>query len=224
MFLQQSRNCCQEYRVEIDAEVPIVVWGRASALPLNAGTAIGNEVLHAKAKVTLPDGSEVTGATYEFFGHQPPMQCVLVAQLDPQAESFAGIFCMCGGSGQTRDRTVRVLEDANSQIKIACATRVAPGLVVLSPQGLESDQMMQSAIYGKLTVPLRLNEDKIEHGEMYHGRDGVFRDNKNTHISAAVHVRRNGAPTFFPNPYALHPISDDAPVFMGTERAKVSFI
>jgi hypothetical protein len=132
---------------------------------------------------------------------------------------------MSGGSGQARDRTVRALEDANGQIKAACVTRDAPGIVLLVPRGeFVDDRMIAAAAYGHLTIPLMLKDGNITQGEMYHGRDGVFRKNKNTHVSAAVHVGREGPATFFPNPYARHPITDDAPVFAGAVRAGVEFV
>jgi hypothetical protein len=131
---------------------------------------------------------------------------------------------MSGGSGQTRDRTKRALEDANGQIKTACMTHLAPGIVLLMPRGpFVDDMMIAAAAYGHLTVPLTLKDGGIEHGKMYHGLDGVFRQNKNTHVSAAV-VRRERPVTFFPNPYARHPIPNDAPVFAGAVRADVEFV
>jgi hypothetical protein len=226
MFLQQTRGCTQEYQVEIDAETPMVVWARADELPLNPTTAIRNDTLFARARMRTPDGRQITGPAYQFFEPRHQMQCALVLRLDPQDRSLESISYMCGGSGRTRERTVRVLEDANHQIKTACATRDAPGLVVLTPRGpfADDDQMMQAAMYGQYSVSLRLIGDRMEHGDMYHGLDGVFRRNKNTHISAAIHVRREGPATFFPNPHALHRLPDDLALFASAKRANVEFI
>jgi len=225
MFLQQTRDCDQEYRVEIDSNTPTVVWARASELPLNPTTAIREDILYANARVHTPDDIEITGQVYEFFEHKHQMQCALVARLDPEDPTLESISYMCGGNGQVRERTVRALTDANAQIKAACASRDAPGIVILTPQGPfgDDDQMMQAAIYGQYSVPVQLKEGQTEFGDMYHGHDGVFRDNKNRHISVAIHLRRKGKPTFFPNPHALHSIPDDAALFAGAVRASVEF-
>lgn len=226
MFLQQTRDCTQEYRVDIDSETPMTVWARGTGLPLNPGTAIQEDALYATARVTRPDGTEITGPAYRFFEPRFPMQCALVARLRPGGPKLADIAYMCGGSGQTRERTARVIEGANGQIKTACMTRDTAGIVVLTPSGPfgDNDQMMQAAIYGQYTVPIHMIEDRLSHGDMFHGVDGVFRPNKNTHVSAALHLRREGPATFFPNPFARHVIPDDAGLFVGARRAEVDFV
>lgn len=224
-FIQQMRDSDQEYRIDIDSEPPMVIWARASELPLDPGTVVRDEAIFASARVHKPNGSEITGPAYQFFEPRHPTQCALVVRLDPADRVLEHVNFMCAGSGQTRERTARVLESANGQIKAACATRDAAGIVVLSPSGPfgDNDQMMQAAIYGDYTVPIELENGGLERGQMFHGRDGVFRPNKNTHISAAVHVRREGPATFFPNPHARHVIPDDAPIFAGAKRANVAF-
>lgn len=226
MFLRQTRRGGREYRVEIDAETPMVVWAQADELPLNPATAIRGDMLYAPARLRTPDGSEVTGRAYQFLEPRHRMECALVLRLDPQDRVLEGISYQCGGQGQTFDRTGKALDKANKQIKTACATHDAPGLVILTPRDPfgDNDQMMQAAIYGQYTVPVHQAGDGMEHGELYHGLNGVFRHDKNTHISAAVHVRREAPATFFPNPYARHPIPDDAPVFAGAVRASVRFV
>lgn len=226
MFLQQTRGCNEEYRIEIDAPTPMVVWARASEFPLNPATAIRDDLLFAPTRLRRPDGREITGQAYQFFEPRHTMECALVVRLDPNDRKLDGIAYMCGASGQTRERTARVISAANGQIKTACATRDAAGIVVLTPRGPfgDNDQMMQAAIYGQYTVPIHLKGERLEHGDMFHGVDGVFRPNKNTHVSAAVHVRREGPSTFFPNPFARHAIPDDAPLFDRARRADVEFV
>jgi hypothetical protein len=223
MFLQQTQDCDKEYRIEIEGETPMVIWARADELPLNPATAIESDMLHANALMRTPDRNEIRGPAYQFFRRQHAMQCALVLRLDPRDRVLESIGCMCSGEGQTRKRTVSALESANRQIKTACGTRDAPGLVILTPQGPFGNnvQMIQAAIYGQYTVPVRPIGERVELGDMYHGRDGVFRRDKNRHISAAVHVRRDGSAAFFPNPYARHHIPDDAQVFAGAVRANV---
>lgn len=179
----------------------------------------------APAKIIDSGGEERIGKTFQFFEWTGSTECSLVAHLDPADRRLESVASRSGGSGQTRDRTKRALEDANGQIKTACLTREAPGIVLLVPRDpFVDDMMIAAAAYGHLTVPLTLKSGGVEHGKMYHGLDGVFRQNKNTHISAAVHIRREGPATFFPNPYARHPIPDNAPVFAGAGRTDVEFV
>jgi hypothetical protein len=224
-FVQQSRDGRDVRRAEVDASVPEMLWVRgADTGPMHPPIGVCRESF-APAKVLYPGGGERIGKTFEFFEWTGRTECSLVARLDPAGRPLGSLASMSGGSGQTRDRTERALEDANGQIKTACVTRDAPGIVLLVPRGpFVHDTMVAAAAYGHLTVPLTLKDGGVEHGEMYHGPDGVFRRNKNTHVSAAVHVRREGPATFFPNPHARHPISDAAPVFAGAMRADVEFV
>lgn len=224
-FVQQSRDGRDVRRAQIDASVPEVLWVRGiDTGPMHPPIGVCKDSF-APAKVLYPGGAERTGKTFQFFEWTGVTECWLVAHLDPAGRPLDGLASMSGGSGQTRDRTVRALEDANAQIKTACVTRQAPGIVLLVPhRQFVDDTMIAAAAYGHLTVPLTLKDDRIEHGDMYDGLDGVFRNNKNTHVSAAVHVRRDGPATFFPNPYAVHSIPDDASVFAGAVRAGVKFV
>ena len=120
LFLQQTRDCDLEYQVEIDAEMPMVVWARAKDLPLNPATAVGHDMLHATARMRTPDGSEMIGPAYRFFEPRHQIECALLLQLDPKDEILKGISSFCGGNGQTRERTVHALKVANRQIKTAC--------------------------------------------------------------------------------------------------------
>jgi hypothetical protein len=226
IFIQQTRNCDKEYQVEIDADTPIVVWARANELPLSSGSWFGDDIVFATAVVRMPDGSEITGPAHKFFQYRRQTECVLEVRLDPQDRMLDGILYRSGGPGQMRERTVRALEKANRQIKTACATLSVPGVVILMPRGSfgDNDQSMQAAMYGQFQVSFNLGGDHVEDAGVYHGPNGVFRHNKNTHISAAVHVRRQGAATFFPNPFARHPISEHAPLFAELVRANVKFV
>lgn len=223
-FVQQNRGGRDVRRAEIGASVREVLWVRGAGMgPMHPPIGVCEESF-APAKVLHPDGKESTGNTFQFFERADSIECSLVARLDPTGRALSRLASMSGGSGQTRDRTVRALEDANSQIKAACAKRDAPGIVLLVPRGpFVDDTMIAAAAYGHLTVLLTL-KGGIERGKMYHGRDGVFRQNKNTHISAAVQIHREGSATFFPNPHAHHLIPDDARVFAGVARTDVEFL
>lgn len=224
-FVQQSRDGRDVRRAEINASVPEVLWVRGAGTgPMHPPLRVCEESF-APAKVVYPGGEERIGKTFEFCEWTGTSECSLVARLDPDDRPLRSLASMSGGSGQTRGRTARALEDANGQIKTACMSRDAPGIVLLVPHGsFVDDAMIATAAYGHLTVPLTLKGDVIENGEMFHGSNGVFRSKKNTHISAAVHIRRDGSATFFPNPFARHPIADDAPIFAGAVRANVKFV
>ena len=226
IFLQQTRDCRQEYQVDIEAETPIRIWARAEHLPLNSGFWLKDQLWHAPARVRTPEGKIHTGPTYQFFGGNKDGQCVMEVHLDPQREPLDSIALFSGGQGQATGRTVRNLKDANSQIKTACKTCNAPGLVVLIPRGKygASDNAIAAAAYGLYTVSFKLDVSEPGAEGLYHGLNGVFRPPKNRHISAAVHVRPKGTATYFPNPYALHPIPEDAALFTGASRANVQFV
>jgi hypothetical protein len=224
-FVQQSRDGRDVRRAEVDASVPEILWVRGADIgPMHPPIGVCKESF-APARVFHPGGEKRVGKTFEFFDWTGSTECSLVARIDPAGRPLDGLTSMSGGSGQTRDRTVRALEDANGQIKTACVTRDAPGIVLLVPRGpFVDDTMIAAAAYGHLTLPLTLKDGCVEHGKTYYGLDGVFRRNKNTHISVAVHVRREGTVTFFPNPHARHPIPDDARIFAGGVRADVEFV
>lgn len=225
VFVQQSRDGRDVRRAEIASSVPEMLWVRGTDVgPMHPPIGVCKESF-APAKIIHAGGKERIGKAFEFFDWTGSTECSLVARLDPAGQPLDGLASMSGGSGQTRDRTVRALEDANSQIKTACVTRDAPGIVLLVPRDpFVNDTMIAAAAYGHLTVPLTLEDGCIERGRAYHGLDGVFRQNKNTHISGAVHVRREGPATFFPNPHARHPIPDDACVFADARRTDVEFV
>ena len=102
----------------------------------------------------------------------------------------------------------------------------APGLVILIPRGKfgDNDDAMAAAAYGLYTVSFKLDAGAPGAEGLFHGQNGVFRPPKNRHISAAVHVRPKGTATYFPNPYTLHPIPEDAALFTGASRANVKFV
>jgi hypothetical protein len=227
IFIQQTRSAEQEYRIAIDSNPPTVIWARAEVLPLPLPAQIGSETLDAMAQLTTPDGRKSTARAYNFFNPGSAMQCALIVRLDPEDRPLGGIACMSGGSGQACGRMIQALEAANRQIKAACAAdRPAPGLVIVTsrdPVGSD-DQALQAAVYGEFTIQISLNRDHPGNAGMHHGRNGVFRPNKNTHLSAVAHLHHNAPVTFFPNPYARLPIDDGAPVFTGAVRANVEFL
>jgi hypothetical protein len=130
---------------------------------------------------------------------------------------------MASGSSNVPTRAINALENANSQLRNACAFIQAPGVVLLIVRESHADdEMIAIATYGKLMVPI--SRETMKSGPAYHGPDGVFRPEKNTHVSMVIRLHRNGASTFFPNPYARHPISENAAFLAGGQRTSVRFV
>lgn len=222
-FVQQSSDGDDIQRVEIGGPKPTVVWVHgAGEKKLRAPTGVCDEY-HSPAKLIDNDHSERVGKVSQFFNWTGKIECALVLDLDRAEQPLTLISPMSSGSGDARERTVRALEDANRQIKEACAIRLAPGVVFLVPRGPFSDDFsIQDAAYGVSTVSVNLTENHSESGELFHGQDGVFRQTKNRHISTAIHIRSDGSGMFFPNPFAHLPIADSSSIFLGAERAKVN--
>lgn len=227
-FVQQNRDGRTIRRAEVAASPQEIVWARGDAdggmsPPLNVC-----KKSFAETKVFYAANTEKTGKTYEFFDWNASKECSLVANLDPEGRDLDSIASMSGGdSNPRRERIIRAIEDANSQIKIASATRAAPAIVTIVLRGpFAEDFQIQTACYGHLMVPIKLQDDgSIEHGDLHHDhneRKAIFRVDKNRHVSAVVHVRRDGTPTYFPNPYAHNPIEESADVLKGVERANVN--
>ena len=180
---------------------------------------------HAPATL-FRDGIERTGEVYEFLDWHVASQCALVVRLDRDMSPLTSILSMSGGIDQTRDRAASTIKDANQQMKVACTVRPAAGIVFLVPRSAFAEPLMvQAAVYGDLTLPIYLGEDAgaSQEGDAYHGRNGVFRLNKNRHVSAAIFYQAPDRATFFQNPRAHRPIEDTSPVFRGATRARVNF-
>jgi hypothetical protein len=227
-FVQQKRDGHEIRRAEVDTSPKEIVWVRGDveggmSPPLN----VCNDSF-AETKVFYPDGTDRTDKTFEFFDWNAPKECSLVAHLDPERRELKGIVSMSGGDlNSQRERIVRAVEGANSQIKIASETRKAPAIVAVVLRGpFADDFQIQTACYGHLMVPVTLRDDgSIEHGDQHHDqndRKAVFRADKNRHVSAVVHVRRDGPAVYFPNPYAHNPIDQTSPIFANVERANVN--
>ena len=202
IFLQQTRDCRQEYQVDIQAETPIRIWARAEQLPLNSGFWLKDRLWHAPARVRTPEGRIHTGPTYQFFGGNKDGQCVMEVHLDPEREPLDSVSLSSGGQGQATDRTVEHLKKANRQIKTACKTCDAPGVVILIPRGKfgVTDDAIEAAVYGVPTASFSVDGAEADTSRLFHGQNGVFRLQKNRHISAAVLVHPKTTATYFPNP------------------------
>jgi hypothetical protein len=199
-FVQQSRDGRDVRRAQIDASVPEMLWFRGA----------GNGQMHlpigvckesfAPAKVLEPGGAERTGKTFQFFEWRGDTECSLVAHLDPIGRPFGGLTSMSGGPGQTRERVVRALEDANAQIKTACVTREAPGIVTLVPRGQFVDDMtIAAAAYGhRRRRRLPSKQEHASHGGRTHSSEracDVLPEpiRATTHPRSRTYLRRCGA-------------------------------
>ncbi len=160
---------------------------------------------------------------FRVFDWLMPFDCAVVAHIDPKDRPLISISSMSGGSSNLSARTLNALEDANSQLRNAHSFKAAPGVVFIVPtEDHADDEMIAMAAYGKLTVSVSPETNKL--GEAFYGRDGAFRPDKNTHIAAAIRLRRKGgAATYFPNPFAKVPIDKKASLFFGLRRAPVTF-
>jgi hypothetical protein len=224
-FVQQQREGRSITRAEVNANIPEILWLRGS------GTGRQNipydtcQEHHADTKIIYSDGQERTAKAFHFFDWGSALECALIAHIDPAKRPFGSLLASSGGTSSADRRTVRAVEEANSQIKTACLANDAPGVVLLVPRDrFLDDRTIEVAVYGKLTVTFTSTGNVTGLGEPFHGQDGAFRPNKNTHVSAAVHVRPDGTATFFPNPHARRPISENAALFANATRTTVNFV
>ena len=220
IFIQQSSGNTDIRYVEVRDDVIQKVWvrGAGDRIAVPDGT-----IENPRAAVTEYNGSSQTQPAFRVFDWRMPFDCALVADIDPRGPPLTSISSRSGGSSTVADRAFRALDKANAQLKNACASKTAPGVVFIVPADDHADDLgIAIAAYGKLTALFSLDTNKF--GEAFHGRDGAFRRNKNTHISAAIRLRRNGeAATYFPNPFAREPINENASLFFGLRRAEVKF-
>ncbi len=226
-FVQQTPNGRDVTRIEIIGEDPAVIWVRGSGNEaLSPPIGLLDDLVYEQAKATLLDGSERRGQVYELFEWNNEQQCSLVVRLEPSKRKITSISTMSGGPSQGRERTFSALKSANKQIKAAALHREAPGVVFILPQaGYMDESMIQAAIYGVITVPLKGLDGDIALGDPYHGKNGIFRRDKNRHLSAVVLLPPGDTQAvYFPNPFAHWPIADDALLFGGARRANIAFV
>lgn len=168
------------------------------------------------------NGDRKVAKAYEVLAWTDDCQCSLTVCLDPSGSAIETFGISSHGAPNIPQRTVRLLEKANTQLRSAVSLRPAPAIAVLVPYfDYVEDQLIQAGCYGVLKVPIDVKTGVF--GDTYHGEDGVFRPTKNRHISAAIRLWKNGTATYFPNPYARHKIDESAALFAGLNRAKVSF-
>jgi len=222
IFVQQCSAKTDIRYFEVQGPIVEKVWARGAgdgriAVPI--GT-----IENTQAMVTWEqDGNPRTRPAFKVFDWNLPFDCALVAKIDPTDRPLTSISSMSSGSSNISIRTVSALEDANSQLRSAYGFRSAPGVVFIVPfEEHVDDQMIAMGAYGKLSVSI--NRETGKFGDAFYGRDGALRREKNTHISAAIRLRRNGeAATYFLNPFAKEPIDENASLFFGLRQAPVEF-
>jgi hypothetical protein len=222
IFVQQCSAKTNIRYFEVQGPTVQKVWARGGS---NGKIAVPDSTVeNTQAMVTWEqDGKSQTQPAFKVFDWALPFDCALVVNIDPSDRPLTSISSMSSGSSNIPTRTLSALEAANSQLRNAHGFRAAPGVVFVVPSEEHvDDQMIAMGSYGKLTASMSRETGKL--GEAFYGRDGAFRRDKNTHISAAIRLRRNGeTATYFPNPFAKEPIDENASLFSGLHRAPVQF-
>lgn len=121
------------------------------------------------------------------------------------------VLCSLGNAEvqdvKTVDRLRDVIDDANDQIKNGQRHRPLPGVLVVYFDHLGGGDHgdVLRACLGDLTVSIDRHANAIS--ETFYGRNGVFRPNKNTAISAIVYRSRHYSAMSLVNPYALYTVN-----------------
>ena len=223
-FVQNKPGETVLRRAEVNSQDGVKrIWVRGTASgPLAAPYNFCEDEPFAETKFWDENGQEKTAPAHDVLEWRGGFQCALTVWLDPAKAAITSCGIHSAGSSNTRERTINALEKANKQLKSAVAVKEAPAIVMLVPKyDYVEDRMIQAGCYGVLTAQLNTQNQTVS--SLYHGADGVFRETKNRHISAAIRLWQNGEATYFPNPYAYHKIGENAALFKGLHRADVSF-
>ena len=201
-------------RVEIEGEVPELIWafgaGRGKLHPPDGFCDEGMAI--APAKCVRSDGTEQLGQAFNFLEWTGSRVCALAVRLDPKAPQLTSIGPMAGGRPNVREWVADDLKDANQQIKSACSHRTAPGIVIIVPRDVFADDAaIAHACYGDEIW-------EVGTGVKANLGNGVFGEEKNTHISAVVRLWPSGVATYFPNRYALQKVADHDDILRGTTK------
>jgi hypothetical protein len=134
------------------------------------------------------------------------------ARVTLRVEASDDEHVLCGMSNAeaqdvtTIDRLRDVIGDANDQLRNGQKYRAVPAvLVVFFDQlgGGDHEDILRACL-GDLTVSIDRNAKAIT--DTFYGRNGVFRPNKNTAISAIIYRSRHYPAMSLLNPHALHPV------------------
>jgi hypothetical protein len=217
IFIQQNADTGGIRRVDFSNTVPPNrLWIRGAGDQL---AAVPPGVLEDSFAIgTINErGILRSSEAFKLFDWQAPLDCALVATLNPTDHPFS-IHPMGGGFVSVAPRILNALESANGQIRNACDYLPAPGVVLIVPPeyGPIDNQQIGAAAYGKLVFSVSVPDGRA--GRLQHGPDAAFQSKKNRHISAAIRLYRNGsAGMYFPNRFAHHQISAGAPLLAGLE-------
>jgi hypothetical protein len=223
ILLQQESDKRDWRRVDVKGEILERVWVRGSA---NGMIAVPNGVIENSGALVVweSDGELQTKRAWEVFNWTQSFDCALVAHIDPNDRPLDTISSTSSGTSTVTERTLAAVEDANAQLRNGYRFKPAPGIVFLVPPLHHVDDLgIANALYGKLTAEYSLVTKGF--GQAFHGRDGAFRPEKNTHISVVIRLRRNGeAATYFPNPYAKEPLNENSSLLARLQRTAVRFL
>ncbi len=221
-FVHHKLDSATVRRAELRSDVRQHLWVKGEETGLLAAPHEFCEDAMQQIAHWSADGMEAEAPAYNVLNWTDDYQCALVVDLDPDGEVIDSFGAGAGGSRDVTSRTIQALKKANSQLRSGVQHRVAPGLVVIVSHPAHADDLLiQAACYGKLKVPIDVKTGNW--GDTFHGEDGIFRHNKNRHISAVVHLQTDGSATFFPNPHAHHEIDEASSLFAGVNPADVQF-
>jgi hypothetical protein len=126
-----------------------------------------------------------------------------------QAAPYTGLIGTTHAKGAwkstSQPRFRRDISKANQQISTACKLEDLPGVVFLVGYG--SRTAFVCALLGDAMIAV---PNAAEAGGAYYGRNGVFRRDQNTHVSAA-YLLTGEEIYFLANPYSLHKIENVLP-------------
>lgn len=221
-FVHQTLGSAAIRRAELRSDARQYLWVKGEPTGLLAAPHEFCEDATQQITCWSAEGVEFEAPAYNVLNWSDDYQCALVIDLDPGGDVIDSFGAGAGGSRDVTPRAIQALKKANSQLRSGVQHRVAPGLVVIVSQPAHADDLLiQAACYGKLKAPINVHTGQW--GETFHGEDGVFRHNKNRHISAVVHLQTDGSATFFPNPHAHHKIDEASSLFDDVKRAEVEF-
>lgn len=124
-------------------------------------------------------------------------------------------------------RVREAIDEANDQIRNGQTYRPAPGIVCIYQETMDElrAHTLLAAVFGDLTVPIDRGSGKF--GEIFLGRNGILKPDKNRGVSAVRYVGYGGDSIFIVNPWAEYPIqwrvfARDAYILQGSRLELVS--
>lgn len=221
---------------EFDAAVVSLEWTRRDGVPVRMVTKRSKDGKYAcppaadpaswTENVQLVDGStETTARFFQMFETRPPSRIAMrVDTPDVQSLGYLSLGNSEVQDVKTIDKLRDTIERAKEQLKNAQQHREGPGLVVIFNDHLGGGDPRDvlCACLGDLTATFDRAANAIV--ETFHGRNGIFRPDKNTSVSAVVYKSRHYPSVSLQNPHAKYPINHswlEGDVYSVDERGAV---